>query len=155
MWQRTHNQQLGLCSNICDSFHPLAQKYSQNNDKNIHQQGEKVIPNVVCRDMCQRHQNWFAEYLLARKRRRTYVRRLVRTVSWHSETFQIIVTQRCMFTLLLLKFSAYTLKCYHPVKTSSWKKKSVYSLRGITHFGAKIYEYRSRREFQRSCKGYV
>ena len=68
------------------------------------------------------------------------MQRLVRIVSWHSKTFQFIVTQRCIFTLLLLKFTAYTPKCNRPVKMSS-KKMSVYGLRGITHFGAKIYNY--------------
>jgi len=36
-----------------------ALKHSQNNDKNIHDQGEKTIPHKLCRNMCQRHQNWF------------------------------------------------------------------------------------------------
>ena len=95
--------------------------------------------NFVCRNMCQRHQNWFAEYLSAWVRRRRYMQRLVRTVPWHSETFQIIVTQCCMFALPPWNF----LRTYfknHPVKMSR-KKESVYSFRGITHFGAKIYEY--------------
>ena len=136
------------CSMACGGSSPLALNHSQFDDKNIHEQEEKVIPNVVCRNMCQRHQNRFAEYPSARGSRRRYMQRLVRIVSWHSKTFQFIVTQRCIFPLLLLKFTAYTPKCNRPVKMSS-KKMSVYGLRGITHFGAKLLE------FQRSCKGHV
>ena len=61
-------------------FRPLAQKHSQNSDKNIQEPGEKIAPNIVCRNMCQRHQNWFANIWLEGRRRR-YRQRLVRTVS--------------------------------------------------------------------------
>ena len=53
---------------FCGGFHPLAQKHSQNSDKNIQEPGEKITPNILCRNMCQRHQNWFAEYLARGKK---------------------------------------------------------------------------------------
>ena len=134
-----------VCAPICGGFHPLTQRYSQNSYKNIHEQGVKITLNAVCRNMCQRHQSWFAEYLLARGRR-TRVQRLVRT-------FQNI-SDHCNSALHVyiapLKFSAYTLKYYCPIKTSI---VSVQSSRNNPLWRQNIWI--SLREIQRSCKGHV
>ena len=36
---------------FCGGFHPLAQKHSQNSDKNIQEPRGKITPNIVCRNV--------------------------------------------------------------------------------------------------------
>ena len=99
--------------------------------------------------MCQRHQNWFAEYLARGKKTKIHAK-----VSENSFLTFWNISDHCNSALhvYIAPLKIFRVHTQMVSPKTPWKKKSLYSLRGITHFGAKIYEYHYKGSFSGRAK---